>query len=171
MSEIKILATGPEFLKPGIRSFEPVIEEMITSAEKEIQIVSFVLTRSALGLLDLLESALERGVKVTLILDAGESKGGDIRSRLASLEGNHEKARVLKFSDPGGARLHAKIFVTDRNRAIIGSANLSWGGMVGNYEIGLLMEGDLAWKVSQLVDGLGQMIESAGLSLEDPTEP
>jgi len=62
---------------------------------------------------------------------------------------------VYDFTDPEKRQLHAKIIVADRKKAIVGSANLSWGGMYSNYEIGLLIEGEAAWKLAEIVDTLG----------------
>ncbi len=158
MTDVKVLATGSEFLKKGVRSFEPVIEEMLTSAKQEIQIISYVLTKSAKRFIRLIQDAAKRGVRVTLILDSGEVRSREVRRWLETTDKNYEGVDVLSFSDARGSRLHAKVLVVDRSRAVIGSANLSWGGMVGNYEIGVLVEGDPAWKISQLADSLAQSI-------------
>jgi len=61
---------------------------------------------------------------------------------------------TIDFHDPGGAPLHAKILLTDRTKGIVGSANLSWGGMIANYEIGLLIEGEGVWRLVQVFDVL-----------------
>jgi cardiolipin synthase len=53
-------------------------------------------------------------------------------------------------------QLHAKVIVVDRNKAVIGSANFSWNGMYGNYEIGLLLKGQHAWKLAKVIDVLSE---------------
>ena len=53
-----------------------------------------------------------------------------------------------------GRQLHAKVIVVDRKGAVIGSANFSWGGMVANYEVGVLIDGYEAWKMAKLIDEL-----------------
>ena len=44
MNKVRVLATGPEFLKYGIRGTGPVIEEMIKNSEKEIQIMAYIIS-------------------------------------------------------------------------------------------------------------------------------
>ena len=56
--------------------------------------------------------------------------------------------------------LHAKVVVIDREKAVLGSANFSWGGMSGNYEIGVLLEGREAWTLSKLVDDVADSPEN-----------
>lgn len=48
MNKVQILATGFEFMKEGIRGIEPVIEELINSAQEEIHIMAYIFTPSAL---------------------------------------------------------------------------------------------------------------------------
>lgn len=56
--------------------------------------------------------------------------------------------------------LHAKVVVVDRKKAILGSANFSWGGMAAHYEIGIFLEGDEAWTLSKLVDNVADSTKS-----------
>lgn len=56
--------------------------------------------------------------------------------------------------------LHAKVVVVDRKKAVLGSANFSWGGMAAHYEIGVLLEGDEAWTLSKLVDDVADSPEN-----------
>jgi phosphatidylserine/phosphatidylglycerophosphate/cardiolipin synthase-like enzyme len=39
----------------------------------------------------------------------------------------------------------------------VGSANFTWGGLYANYEVGLLVEGDIAWKLAEIVDSLANL--------------
>lgn len=59
---------------------------------------------------------------------------------------------MANFCDPAGRQLHAKVLVSDRKKALVGSANFSWGGMIANYEIGIMLEGDAAWKMAEIID-------------------
>lgn len=54
---------------------------------------------------------------------------------------------VLVFHDPGNRTFHPKLYVVegqDRALALVGSGNLTKGGMFTNYEVGLLLELDTA---------------------------
>jgi len=152
MNRVQILATGSELIKEGIRGIEPVIEELINSAQKEIHIMAYIFTPSALHILHLLDQAAEKGVKITVVVNHKESQDKQIKAWLNSASKRFPYVTVADLSDPEGRQLHAKVIVSDRKRALIGSANFSWGGMVANYEIGVLLEGDLAWKMAELID-------------------
>jgi phosphatidylserine/phosphatidylglycerophosphate/cardiolipin synthase-like enzyme len=154
MTEVEILATGQELFSKGVRGFEPVMEETVKNAQKEIQVVAYLMTRQALKLLDLLEGAAERGIRVTLIVNRISGQDSTIVARLAKISSRYGHFKVLNFTDKKGRQLHAKIVVVDRKRALVGSANFSWGGMFSNYEIGLAIQGRAAWKLAAVVDDL-----------------
>lgn len=154
MTHVEILATGPELIKKGFRGIEPVVEEIIRKATSEIQILAYVITSNALHILDLLEKAAEKGIKIILIINSLESQDDVIISRLNSLASKFPHVKIFNFSDPEKRQLHAKIIVTDRRKAVIGSANFSWGGMYANYEVGMLIEDEGAWEIAKIVDFL-----------------
>lgn len=74
MSMVQILAKGPELIKNGARGIEPVIEELINSSEKEIHIMAYIFTPSALHILHLLDQAAERGVRITVVVNRKDSQ-------------------------------------------------------------------------------------------------
>jgi cardiolipin synthase len=59
---------------------------------------------------------------------------------------------VHSFESNGKDYLHAKALIIDRKKAIIGSANLSWGGMFSNHEIAVLLEGKEMWSLASLLE-------------------
>lgn len=154
MNEVRFLATGQKFIKEGVRGTEPVIEELIKDAEKEIQILAYVISQHAKKMLELLENALSRGVRVTLVINNFQSQEREIRDRLSSLSREFEHMKVVSFEDQDGGELHAKVLVMDRKKAVIGSANFSWHGMKKNYEVGVIVEGESVWKLAKLIDDL-----------------
>jgi len=151
---VEILATGPELIRQGIRGTEPVVEEMIQSAKKEIQVIAYVFTYNAMRVLDLLDQAARKGVKVAVTVNNVKKQESRVRTKLENLVG---VASVFDFNDPHGKQLHAKIVIADRTRAVVGSANFTWGGMFGNYEIGLLIEGEAVWNLSRVADALSRL--------------
>ena len=154
MTSVEILATGPELIRQGIRGTEPVVEEVIQSAEKEIQVIAYVFTYNALHVLDLLDQAARKGIKVGLTVNNIKRQEGRVKAKLENLA---SVASVFDFEDPHGKQLHAKIVIADRTRAVVGSANFTWGGMFGNYEIGLLIEGEAVWNLSRVADALSRL--------------
>ena len=159
MTEVEILATGPAFLRAGARAFEPVIDETLRDAKSEIQVMMFVLTPKSLPLLNHLERAAARGIRMTIIVNSLKKQDAEVREKLQTLAGDYDFVKLVSFTDERGGQLHAKIVIVDRETALVGSANLTWGGLFSNYEIGLLVRGDTAWQMAQMVDRLASKLE------------
>ena len=50
--------------------------------------------------------------------------------------------------------LHAKVIVRDRDVAVVGSANFSWGGMASHYEVGVYLDGDEAETLADMINAV-----------------
>ena len=159
MNKVQILATGAEFLKEGIRGTGPVIEEIIKNSEREIQIMAYVISLHASKFLDHLEDALKREIKITIILNRLDEQDEKIKRKIKKMKRQYPKLKVIDFTDPSGGDLHAKVIVIDRKKAVIGSANFSWHGMSHNYEVGVQLEGDSAWKLGKVIDEMEEKFE------------
>ena len=153
-TDVQILVTGSRFTGKGFRAIEPVMEELIHSASQEIHLTAYVLTPSAIGLLNLLEDALERGVRLTAIVNNLEQQPREIVEKMRFMAARFPHMRLSSFSSPEGRYLHAKVLVVDRKTAVMGSANLTWGGLVANHELALLIRGDAVWQLASLLDTL-----------------
>jgi cardiolipin synthase len=136
-----------------------MLEELIASAREEIHIAAYLIAGSFVRLLNLLEAALERGVKVHLLLNRHDDHPPELRERLSSLKKRFAHVRITDFQDSEGSQLHAKALVIDRKKAVIGSANFSRGGMVVNHELAVLFEGDQAWYLAKLIDDLAHQTD------------
>jgi len=134
---------------------------MITSATEEIQMLAYLLRPSAKPILGLLNDAARRGIRITIIMNSIQSQPEVIRKWLKNISSDSPLVKVIDFKRQRGALLHAKVLVVDRKKALVGSANFSWGGMVGNYEVGVTLEGECAWKMACIVDRLAS-VESNG---------
>src|SRR6266705_129772 len=132
MNNVQIIATGPELVRAGARAIEPVIEELMLGAKREIHLVAYVFTVQADRFLTLLGQTAERGVRLTVVVNHLERQDRRVREGLLSLARSFDHAKVASFTG-NGAQLHAKAVVADRERAVVGSANFSWGGMATNY--------------------------------------
>jgi len=154
MSTAEILVTGRAFSRRGLRAVEPTTEAMIMSAQQQIHLAAYLITESACSIVDLLEMALARGVAVSIIVNKLDVQVAPVVDRLRDLARRFSHMRLLSFNDPAGTQLHAKVLVADRRRALIGSANYSWGGLVANHELAVLVEGGAAECVANLLEDL-----------------
>lgn len=156
MTEVRILATGPEMIREGARGVEPVIEELLASSKEEIQLLAFVISSGASRIVDLIADATDRGVSATVIVDRFSSIDPVQLSKLEDIARRSKQFRLIEYAAHAPGQLHAKVVVTDRAHAVIGSSNLSWGGLVGNTEVGVQLEGEPVWVLAEMIDGLVQ---------------
>ncbi len=161
MSRIQFVGTGPAFLKQGIRAMEPVMEELLTSAKKEIHVAAYVFTPQAAHILNLIEEALVRGIEVTVVVNNLEGQENPIKDHLKRLQEQFRGFHLFDFAYRRKGQLHAKVIVTDRSRGLVGSANFTWSGLIENHELGVLVEGEVCWKLAQLIDSLAESVENA----------
>jgi len=159
MTDVRILVTGPEIMRSGVRGTEPVVVEMLRDASDEIVIVAYIFSTHAEHILDLIECAASKGVNIKIIINNINSQATTIVERLKKLTSEYRHVKIFNFLDPQNRPLHAKIIIVDRRKALVGSANLSWGGMYKNFEIGLLIEGPAAWELARVVDDLTLLAE------------
>ena len=148
---IRINNAGSDFLKEGVRGTGPVVENIMDGVQNELQIMAFVISKHADNFLNLIKKAVERGVKTTVVINKLSEQDAKVIEQLGSLAREYNHFKLVDFNRRGKT-LHAKVVVVDREKAVIGSANFSWGGMSGNYEIGILVEGKEAYTLGKLVD-------------------
>ena len=151
---MQILVTGRKFTGSGFRAIEPVIEELVTSSSQEIHLLAYLFTPSAINILERLSNMAERGVKIVMVVNQVTSQPERIQQWLQSAGARFPHVKIVDFGGAEGDYLHAKVIVSDRKKAIVGSANFSWGGMVANYEVAVLVEGEPAWKLAGAIDML-----------------
>ena len=160
----ELLATGIEFVNKGFKGTKPEIERLVKNARETIHILIFSFGPEAEGLWDMLADILERGKHVTIVVNEfsklNDNKWADriIKEKLQGLNNKFGGRNFVlaDFEKPGHGYLHAKVMVADREKMIIGSANLSAGGQKNNYEMGVLIEGSEAWKVADVIEQIAQ---------------
>lgn len=150
---VRVVVTGTAWMGRGIGSVTSALEALIGDAKDEILVAAYSIGTGAGSLLDDLERAAGRGRKIVIIVNRFAQQPMEIRIRLVDMIRNHPWCRVFDFSSPDpGENLHAKVIVADRNRALIGSANLSRRGLLLNHELALLVEGATAGEVARAID-------------------
>jgi len=202
LTTIKLLATGSDFLKEGVRGTASVTEEIMENITSELHILAYVISKDAENFLNLIEKALDGGVKTKLVINNLKEQEDEIQKKFDDWEKEYPHFKLVDFNRKKSSQitskysgtcskcgeswaigdrifyqtvpkltckdqkcfesnggnifqkqmLHAKVVVVDRKKAVLGSANFSWGGMASHYEIGVFLEGDEAWTLGKLVD-------------------
>jgi phosphatidylserine/phosphatidylglycerophosphate/cardiolipin synthase-like enzyme len=134
-----------------------VLIQLITEAERFV-IIAAPFIQSAYGLstgviADALSSALRRGVDIDVM---STSKGLQAIDREQLM---HAAKGRLRFFQPVPHRddeqqlgSHAKFCIADGERAYVGSANLTYHGLSGQVEMGLLIRGSVAHQIKDFWD-------------------
>jgi phosphatidylserine/phosphatidylglycerophosphate/cardiolipin synthase-like enzyme len=144
---IELLWSGPT---PGsqipARRIDQVLYDLISSAKREILLVTFAAYKIH-QLTDALAEALNRGIRVRLILEFEESSEGQLSMdalcafpEIVRLRSNIyywplDKRERNSAGKPG--KLHAKVAVID-DKAVLSSANLTDDAFSRNCELGIL---------------------------------
>lgn len=137
------------------QDYFPVLERMIGSAERSIDLVMFLFkitdsskNRAAAVVNDLIK-ARRRGVMVTVLLE----KSGydpDINRANQRVAARLKKQGVSVRFDSEKKTTHAKAVVIDRRFCLIGSHNFTGSALKNNHEASLLVDNQAL--ASQLVD-------------------
>jgi cardiolipin synthase len=142
---VELVWTGPTTPFVPTRRTEQVLLDLIASATNDVFIVSFVAYDVA-SVVTALNDAVNRGVRLRLLLEASTTQGGTLkhdlvaimRSRLPLAEVFVWKGKQEPFFD---GKVHAKLAVVDGARAFITSANLTGHALEKNMEAGVLITG------------------------------
>ena len=123
--------------------FDPdqwIVEDLASLPQRGIE--TRILTREATG-----ENADERTLDaVTALVNAlGPDEIGNvmIRDFYETSRSGHQTGAV-----------HAKLITVDDERCYIGSANLTDLNLRGNFELGVILEGDLVYEVTEVFDAI-----------------
>jgi phosphatidylserine/phosphatidylglycerophosphate/cardiolipin synthase-like enzyme len=159
-------------MKMGLRSIGVVIQELAIEAKREALLTLFTPGSTAEPAKDLIKKLLDKDVVVRIIINDWKSQPKYLKQTLLSMKSeNPEGLRLYDFRVEKGCSLHAKAFVVDKRKAVVGSSNLSWSGMYSNYELAILLEGKDAENIAQLLNilirsPLCREIEPTGLHPE-----
>ena len=143
-------------MKLGARSMEGSLLELINEAKEEIQILSYSMTHGAERILKAIERALSRGVKLTMIINHVEALDNGILSTLKEMSQNYTHSKIYAFRWSEKSELHAKLLISDRVAAIVGSSNLTSRGLIWNLEIGFLIKDKTVWTLANMVDRISE---------------
>lgn len=116
--------------------------EMVRSARRSIDIETFYFSQRPDGpcslalILDAVEDAAGRGVRIRALSDAGFNHTyPEISARLGNLPG--AESRLLDARDLWGGVQHAKCFLVDAEEFFLGSQNWDWRALEHIHELGV----------------------------------
>lgn len=142
---VELVWTGPTTRFVATRRTEQVLLDLVRRARNELFLVSFVVY-DATSIVDELNSAVERGVDVRILLEASTSHGGSLSvDPIATMRNRVPAASLYAWTDRPApfvdGRVHAKVAVADDSVAFLTSANLTGHALEKNMEAGVVVSG------------------------------
>lgn len=136
--KIQLIWSGPSVSGLPGRDTEIVFEEYISSAQENIILSIYSLSEYASSLIDLLEKKIKQGIYVELYVNDYASKN-DLLDKIIKLDSNRAFVYEYIGAENDTQSLHAKVLTVDKEKSIITSSNLSYNGMDGNLELGVIL--------------------------------
>lgn len=157
-NEMEIVWTGPGRISAGVRSTKPVIEEMLKSAKQgeRVTIIDYRITSNAESIVDELNTCLESGVQVDLIVDKSNVNKTELRKCFTEKSFTKPTIYTRKDKESKFYKVHAKVIIIHDRQMLVSSANLTELGTEVNFEIGLLVSGPI---VKNMMNLITKMIE------------
>ena len=146
--KLELVITAPDSFSIKSRKIRNVIRELLENATESIMFTGYSISEYFKDMIDTIIQKSQTGVYVTIYVN--EPSKQDLEKLLA-YQGNYLRIyEYEKNEEDKMAALHAKIIVVDKCRSLVSSANLSYHGLKGNIELGLLLDSEDKGK--QIVD-------------------
>jgi phosphatidylserine/phosphatidylglycerophosphate/cardiolipin synthase-like enzyme len=166
---VDFLWTGPTTPAVPVRRHDQALLGIIADAQESLTVVSYAVFGVA-AIVDALTGAVERGVRVRVVLEFRGAEGGQTFDPLKALKGLDPRIDVFHWpfekrpvrADGKRGYIHVKCAVADARVAFISSANLTSYALEANMELGVLIEGGaLPARIAEHFDRLilGKVLE------------
>jgi len=172
---VELVWTGPTTSVLPVRQTEQVLLEIVREAHERLTILSFGIFQIP-RIVAALEDALQRGLKVRIILGEREnqldltqaSQRRELGGRIMELASVYYWPLDQRLRDQQGrpGLMHVKAAIADARILLLSSANLTESALERNMELGVLLKaGDAASRAERHVDAL---ITAGNLALVFP---
>lgn len=142
----------------------PALSEIILEAQESILIVGYTITTGMQKIMGYLEEKSKENVRLEFMIDRVDEKKDFLQWARSLYTYPEIYTRPENPLDPYSA-LHVKCVVVDEKVAMFGSANLTYHGMKGNIELGLLVKNEsTVKKIVQLLNGLKKELVKINLA-------
>lgn len=138
--QCELVITAPSSFKLKARKTKVVVNNILLYAERNITLTGYSISEYFGEMIELIIQKSTQGVYVNLYLNDTQ-KHQDVIERLSTYASKFIK--IFSYNQQDGDKmsaLHAKLIVVDGHTSLISSANLSYHGMQGNVEMGVLIE-------------------------------
>jgi phosphatidylserine/phosphatidylglycerophosphate/cardiolipin synthase-like enzyme len=138
IEKMQLIWSGPSISGLPGRDTEIVFEDYISSAQESIILSIYSLSEYASSLINLLEKKIKQGIYVEIYVNEYASKK-DLLDQIINLDSGRAFVYEYIGAENETQSLHAKVLTIDNKKSIITSSNLSYNGMDGNLELGVIL--------------------------------
>ena len=152
-----LVLTAPHSFRVKLRTKE-TLQKLIESTEKSLTITGYSISDYFADMLDVIIRKSQQGVYVRLYVNDMEMQKSALDRLMAYKSRFLQVYEYQKQEDDKMAALHAKLLVSDAKKSLVSSANLSYHGMQGNIEMGILLKSEeKAKQIEELLKELKRM--------------
>lgn len=142
---VETVWSGPRTDAVPVRASAQVLSDLVAQARTELLLMTYS-ARPRPSLTAGLQAAVERGVRIDVVVETLAGAGGAIAGSEPAVAFAGVRGLRLWHWPAGsrkepGAKMHAKVAVADRSALLVTSANLTQSGADKNLEAGLLVRG------------------------------
>jgi phosphatidylserine/phosphatidylglycerophosphate/cardiolipin synthase-like enzyme len=151
---VSLAVTGLGWLGAGVPAVERTLTDLLDASEHEILLTVYSMTPGTGRVWDAIEKALATGIRCTLIANRLDEQHPDLRALFLVLARRYPVTlRIYTFTGADDRdALHAKLVIVDRRVALVGSANLTFHGMVSAHELAIVVRGPAVDLIASRVD-------------------
>jgi phosphatidylserine/phosphatidylglycerophosphate/cardiolipin synthase-like enzyme len=161
-SRTEVLVTGASWAGGGRRSIETGLRDLGSSARTELLGTIYSIAEFPESVIEMLGMSLGNGVTTRLLIEDYGRQYVRPRRRLEALRLAGAPLWIYSFDD-AKSELHAKLWVADRRRYLVGSANLSRRGFRSSHELAVL--GDDLRTAESIGAAFDDLLRSPSVSL------
>lgn len=138
--KFEIVVTAPVSFNLKARKTYVVMDELIKKSNKSIMITGYSISDYIDDKIEMIINKIRSGIYVEIFVNDIENMEKQLKN-IMMYKGKFLKIyNYKKNNEDKMAALHAKVIVSDNKQAIITSSNLSYHGILGNIEMGVLFE-------------------------------
>lgn len=152
----ELVLTAPDSFQVKTLKTKETLYKLIEKTEKSLTITGYAISDYFADMLELIIRKSQQGVYVRLYINDVDKQKDTLNKLMAYRSRFLQVYEYKKQEDDKMAALHAKILVSDVEKSLVSSANLSYHGMQGNIEMGFLVESRN--KAKQIEDIMKEMV-------------
>lgn len=154
----ELVLTAPDSFKIKALRTKETLRNLLEETEKSLTITGYAVSDYFSDILDVIIRKSQKGVYTRMYINDMEKQKSSLKRLLAYQSPFLEVYEYQKQEEDKMAALHAKIIVSDARKSLVSSANLSYHGIQGNIEMGILIESsDKAKQIEKVMKEMVRM--------------